>query len=155
MIEKIKIWILGLVAAFQAWVPNAPQHFRMFLESAREDPMALIRTPAVRITAMVIGGLFLLGLVSCLSDWISPPGTIVKPADQIPFRVKCENPACKFTGTIMLGRDFHKWPTKCPKCTQKTLQPIVLCYNSTCRKWVVPKIQPDGSRRCPACGAPL
>jgi len=155
MNEKLTQRILQAVTAFRRWLPTVPQQFRGFIASVREDPMVLLRSPTVRVAGLAGGGLVLVLFVSCLGDWIAPPGQTGTPAKVVSFRVRCLNPACKFSGSVFLDREFRKWPTECPKCRQKTLHPFVLCYNSKCRKWVVPKPQPDGSLRCPECGAPL
>jgi hypothetical protein len=155
MKQKLVERVHELATAFRLWLPTAPQQIRLFIASAKEDPGAILRSPAARITGLIVGGIFLLIIGSCVARWISPRGPMGSPAELASYHVQCLNPKCKFSGTVRLKPRFKKWPTECPKCKERTLYPYMLCYNNKCRKWVVPKVQPDGSLRCPACGAPL
>ncbi len=153
--EEITRKVVEAVTAVRLWLPTAPQRFRLFIVSAKEDPWAMLRSPAIRVMALASAGFVVLLFVSCLGDWLWPSREMGTPSETATFRVSCTNPQCRFAGKLQFEPHFRKWPTQCPKCKQKTLYPYVLCKNTKCRKWVTPTVQPDGKMRCPACGAGL
>ncbi len=148
--------LLEWLNAFRAWLPNASQDARNLAEEVKDDPSVALRSPYVRVGLIVAGGLVLAMVVYWLGDWIAPADQMGEQPEQVPYRVRCTNPKCplhKKPDFIAMERGFDDWPAECPKCGKDTLYPYVQCQK--CRKWVVPKILDDGSKRCPRCGAPL
>lgn len=155
---KLNQRITEAVEAVRVWLPNAPQHLRAFVEECRADPMAMLRTTAARVTIIASSGLVLAIVIYSVGEWIAPSDKMGETAEIVSVRVRCMNPKCAWHKTstqIKVDVDFDDWPTKCSQCKQKTLYPLRRCHNSKCRKWVVPITKPDGSMRCPKCGAPM
>jgi hypothetical protein len=155
MKPKITDKAFEFAMAIRAWLPTAPQQFRLYLAAAREDPMAVLRSPVLRIAGLVCAGIVLLLFASCLGNWAYPSKGMGTPARLATFQVRCENPQCKYVGTVRLDPEFRKWPTACPKCKKKTLLPWLLCRNPKCQKYGTPVVQPNGTLRCRSCGAPM
>lgn len=155
---KLNQRIAQAVEAVRVWLPNAPQQFRAFVEECRADPMAMLRTPAARVMIIASSGLVLAVVIYSVGEWVAPSQNMGQTAETVSVRVRCMNPQCpwnKGSVQVKMDVDFDNWPAKCSQCKQKTLYPLRCCHNSKCRKWVVPITKPDGSMRCPACGAPM
>lgn len=155
---KLSKQLTKVMEAFRVWLPTAPQRFRALAEEVKQDPRMVLRSPTVRITLLATSGLVLAMIIYAAGEWFVPSTTMGEPAETVPFRVLCANPKCawhKARHTVQLEADFNDWPAECPQCKTESLQRVVRCHNTKCRKWVVPNVQPDGSMRCPKCGKPL
>lgn len=158
MNQRLTQRLARAVEAVRVWLPTAPQQFRRFVEEAREDPRALLRSPAFRVGAILGCGLVVALILHGVGQWVAPSADMGSPAELVPVTVRCTGQGCKLAKertTIKIERDFDDWPAECPRCKQRTLYPVVRCHNSKCRQWVIPRIKDDGSWRCPKCGSRL
>lgn len=155
---KLTQRVTQAVEAVRVWLPAVPYHAREFAVQFRADPMAMLRTPGARVAIISCVGFVLVLTIYSVGEWIAPSDDMGDVAETVSVRVRCVNAKCEWkkgNHTCKVDVDFDDWPTECPKCEQDTLYPVLRCHNSKCRKWVVPRIQQDGTKRCPRCGVPM
>lgn len=126
-----------------------PDRLEDMREGLREDPLALFRTPAVRVTGLIVIGIVVILLIKWFVEGLQPTGSLAFQ-EATPYAllyVACANPDCRAAYTTRQPMDFDSWPLTCEKCGQPTVYRATLC--KTCGHWFA--VPPGTPAACPHC----
>jgi|GEM_PF-861902 len=98
-----------------------------------------------------LAGLALIGGAVWLHFALQPGDT--PRADWPQMLVRCVVPSCGYEGVVRLAPERARFPLKCPKCGQRSLQKVWECRDCGERFLRRAELEtPDGILHCPKCG---
>lgn len=140
--------------ALRRQVPVIRRHGAQWLAAAREEPILIWETAAVRYAAYGLGGFILFWIVSAMVGMFapSPPATARPTATTADFHVVCAAPQCGRHFVVNRKFGFSRFPVGCPGCGERTGMRARRCNSDTCRgRWVAPHKSKE-ELYCPQCG---